>query len=97
MFDQATVKQRQSPKSFTSGTRQKTVVSPYPIKKMHSMPYQTAGTGPSTGPVKSDMYYHVEQESIECGSSDDELESGRGRSSHLSPYCTPREISLVHA
>lgn len=84
MFHQATAKQRQS-----AGTRQKTVnVSPYPIKKMHSMPYQATGTGSPTGPVKPDMYYPVEQEAIEYGSSDDELDSGRGGSSRSSPYCT---------
>lgn len=92
MFHQATAKQGQTTEGFHFTTRKQPLnVSPLPIKKMHpTMAYQAPlGTGSPTGNSRPDMYYPFEQAVVECHSSEDELDSGRGGSSRgSSPYCT---------
>ena len=92
MFHQATSNPRQAAEAFVFATRKQPIdASPNPIKKMHpTMTYQAPpGTGSPTGYSRPDMYYPFEQPMVEYHSSEDELDSGRGGSSHgSSPYCT---------
>ncbi|PFX20810.1 protocadherin alpha-13-like [Stylophora pistillata] len=90
MFQQATTNPRQAAEAYMLASRKQPInVSPIPIKKMHStMTYQAPpGTGSPTRSSRQDMYYPFVQGVVECHSSEDEIDSGRGGSSHEStPY-----------
>ena len=92
MFHQATSNPRQAAEAFLLTTRKQPIdASPNPIKKMHpTMTYQAPPViGSPTGNLRPDMYYPFEQPMVECHSSEDELDSGRGESSQgSSPYCS---------
>ena len=90
MFQQATANPRESAEAFITNRKQPINMSPIPIKQMHpTMTYQAPpGTGSPTGNSRPDMYYPFEQGVVDYHSSEDELDSGRGGSSHgSSPYC----------
>ena len=90
MFHQATANPRQAAEAFVFASRKHPInVSPIPIKKMHPpMTYQAPpGPGSPTENSRPDMYYPFVQGVVECHSSEDEMDSGRGGSSHgSSPY-----------
>lgn len=90
MFQQATTNPGQAAEAYLYASRKHPIhVSPIPIKKMHSAMTYQAPPGPAspTKDSRQDMYYPFVQGVVECHSSEDEADSGRGGSSHEStPY-----------
>ena len=90
MYNQATINYHPSTEVLTFARSKPINVSPLPIKKVHP---SLAGPGaitmsPPGNPLPADVYYPDGQAVVECHSSEDELDSGRGGSFRgSSPYC----------